>query len=252
MSYTCYIIDDEKPSLDLLVRLVGMIEGLVCVASETNARIALDRLKSGAIKVDLVILDISMPEVNGLDLGAFIKAAKLADIIYVSAHEKFGVKSYEVSAIDYILKPASLERLQAGFEKFKEIKAGHNGKMIRLSSQFFIFEDKKGKITRIIKDDLILVEAKDDLIIFHLTTGRQTSPLALKDFVQIMGDFPFMQFHRSYIANIEKVMSIDHTNVYLPLPYKESYTMGRNYKQQFRERVMYYLGLSVNDKKNAS
>ena len=243
MKYTCIVVDDEQDGIDILALHINNSDDLECLAYETDADAALEKLKSGKLKVDLVILDVNMPKVNGLNFGNVVKAKRLAEVMFVTAYFEFGAKSYDVNAVDYLLKPVSFERFRTGIEKFKAQREGKSGKVIRMASKFFVYSDKKSKITGIEKNKIICVEIKDEELTFHLEDGKITLPLTLKDFKEAMGDFPFIQFHKSYIVNIEKLISATKSFINLPLTGMETLPVGRKFKDDFFERVMAYLGL---------
>lgn len=243
MKYTCVVIDDQQDGLDVLALHISDSDDLECIAYETDPETALEKLKTGKLKVDIVILDVDMPKVNGINFGNIVKAKGLAEVIFVTAHSNFAAQSYDVNAIDYMVKPVTFERFRAGIEKFKAQREGKSGKVIRMASKFFIYTDKRSKITRVDKSALVLVEAMDEELIFHLENGKVTLPLKLKDFKEAMGDFPFLQFHRSFIVNIEKMISATRNHIFLPLKGMEQMVIGRQFKEDFLERVMTLLGL---------
>jgi DNA-binding LytR/AlgR family response regulator len=243
MKYTCMVVDDQSDGRDVLALHINKSDDLVCVAYESDAEIALEKLQTGKLKVDLVILDVNMPKVNGLNFGNIIKAKGLAEVMFVTAYTEFGAKSYDVYAVDYLIKPVSFERFRTGIEKFKALREGKSGKVIKMASKFFVYSDKKSKITGIEKNKIVCIESKDEELIFHLEDGKITLPLTLKDFKEAMGDFPFIQFHKSFIVNIEKIISATRNHIYLPLNGMGEMGIGRKFKDDFLERVMAHLGL---------
>lgn len=233
MKLRCLIIDDQLYAIKSIHRLILSNPNLEFVASETDPLIGLGTLERGEIKVDLVFLDIDMPQISGMELAPLIKP--YAEIIFVTSHESYAVKSYEHRALDYLLKPVSPERFNVSIEKAIEKFSGRSGMVIDREKYFFVPGDRKGKLTRIIKDDVIFIESIKNYLTIHLTTGNVITYLTLSEFEETVNYGSFIRVHKSFIINIDKVKSKDNNFLYLDA--NSSVVVGRTYQKTIEDKL---------------
>ncbi len=233
MSLRCLIIDDQLYAIELIHRYIDRHPKLEFVDSETDPTIALSKLLSGEIKVDLIFLDIDMPEMSGMDLAALVKG--YAMIAFITAHEKYAVQSYEHGVLDYMLKPVTYERFSVCIDKAIEKISGKSGNVIDREKYFFVPGDRKGKLIKIVKDDVLFIEAAKNYLIIHLTTGNVITYLTISAFEDEVTYEPFMRIHRSFIVNINRIKSKDNSMIFLDN--NMSVIVGRTYHTQVEERL---------------
>jgi DNA-binding LytR/AlgR family response regulator len=141
----CLIIDDEPLAQDVLQSHTSRIDDLELIGTCKNAIEAAEFLKNN--EVDLLFLDIQMPEVSGIDFFKSIKNPPL--VIFTTAYPEFAVEGFELNAIDYLLKPVSFDRFEKAIEKARE---------------YFKFKKGEGVDTTEIEDDFIYVKANQKLV----------------------------------------------------------------------------------------
>lgn len=213
----CIIIDDEKMARTILKTLCNEVKELNVLEDFPNALQAIKYLNENA--VDLIFLDIHMPDFNGLD---FIKSIKNPPkIILTTSDPQFAIEAFEYDfIIDYLLKPLELERFKKSIDKAnKKVlttslptsennpKSSNN----EIDNDFYVNIDR-----RLIKIDLpsiYLIEAKGDYIKIKTENKDYTVHSTLKKIEEKLPDSLFLKIHRSYIINIKKIIDIEDNSV---------------------------------------
>ena len=209
----CIIIDDEKMARTILKTLCNEVKSLNIVEEFSNAIQAMKFLNE--TKVDLIFLDIHMPDFNGLD---FIRSLKEPPrIILTTSDPKFAIEAFEYDFIvDYLLKPITSSRFQKAIVKVENFEIASNQTIVKSSKQdiendFYVNIDR-----RLIKIDLpsiYLVEAKGDYIKIKTEDKDYTVHSTLKKIEEKLPDSLFLKVHRSYIINIKKIIDIEDNSV---------------------------------------
>lgn len=211
----CIIIDDEKMARVILKTLCNEIESLNIIEEFSSAIQAMKFLNE--TKVDLIFLDIHMPDFNGLD---FIRSLKSPPkIILTTSDSKFAIEAFEYDFIvDYLLKPIESDRFKKAIskaEKFnitsEQIKPSSKPNQKEIDNDFYVNIDR-----RLIKIDLpsiYLVEAKGDYIKIKTEEKEYTVHSTLKKIEDKLPDSLFLKIHRSYIINIKKIIDIEDNSV---------------------------------------
>ena len=209
----CIIIDDEKMARAILKTLCSEIKSINIIEEFSSAIQAMKFLNE--TKVDLIFLDIHMPDFNGLD---FIRSLKSPPkIILTTSDPKFAIEAFEYDFIvDYLLKPIESSRFKKAIEK-AENKVLENKKSETISNANDISNDFYVNIDRrLIKIDLpsiYLVEAKGDYIKIKTDDKEYTVHSTLKKIEEKLPDSLFLKIHRSYIINIKKIIDIEDNSV---------------------------------------
>lgn len=234
--------DDEPLALRQLESYISKIPFLELSGCCTNARQAIGIMKEQTI--DAIFLDISMPGMSGMELASMLADPKSEQhplIVFTTAYQEFAIDGYKVNALDYLLKPFSLEeftqtavRLRERFEQQRKLAAADTGTTIPDETLFF----KTGyKIVRIQSGDIFYIESMSEYMKIHtVTAGRRSVILVLNTMTSMLAVLPpgqFMRIHRSYIINLSKLDCIRIRNV--SLTDGTSIPIGDSYKQQFRE-----------------
>lgn len=207
----CIIVDDEKLARVILKTFCKEINNLEVSGEFSNAIQAIKFLNDH--KVDLILLDIHMPDFNGLD---FIKSLKNPPkIILTTSDPKFAIEAFEYDfIIDYLLKPIEFSRFQKAIAKArnkKNVVVSSNSKNEDISNDFYINIDR-----RLIKIDLpsiYLIEAKGDYILIKTEDKNYTVHSTLKKIEEKLPESLFLKIHRSYIINIKKIIDIEDNSV---------------------------------------
>lgn len=213
MKIRCIAIDDEPLALNKLKRNILKFPYLELVASCHNVEQARRYLSSG--NIDLVYIDINMPDANGLEFIRTLDNPPM--VIFVTAYSEYAVESYKVNALDYILKPYGTEEFARTAEKAyrhwsllngaSEAEDSPENNVLYLKSEY--------KYLRVECDDIMFIEGQNEYLKIHLTDGDPF--LTHMTFRQISDMLPscFLQVHRSYIVNMSHVVSADRTLILL-------------------------------------
>lgn len=188
-------IDDENMALEVIKAHAAKVPFLELKATFTNAVEGLEYLKTNA--VDLVFLDINMPDISGVELAALLP--KETQVIFTTAYSDYAVQGFELDAIDYLLKPFSLVRFLKACQKAQEWIQLQPG----IRQQYIYIKTSEGQIKVKFKD-LFCCEATGNYVTFHLRNEKLLSRITL---AEIEKELPssFIRTHRSYIVNSELV-----------------------------------------------
>jgi DNA-binding LytR/AlgR family response regulator len=216
-------IDDESPSIRLIEKFCLENSNLCFLQGFTSAQKALDFLSHNT--VDIVFLDIEMPGMNGLEFVK--KCPKHPKIIFSTAFEQFAVEGFNLSALDYILKPYSIERFNQAIEKAI--------RMIKLESlqkpeeEIIVKANYSNK--RIKLDAILYIESLDDNITINLINNEKvTFRNTLKSFIQELPDTQFIRIHRSFVIALDKISSYQRNKVVVG---EKELPIGSQYKDAF-------------------
>jgi len=196
------IVDDEAMSRKSLERLCGKIEALEVVASCENGIEALNLLKKESI--DLVFLDIEMPDLTGIDLVK--SGVELPQIVFTTSRKDYAVEAFEYNVTDYITKPVALPRLMQSVERALEV---HVAKMQKGSTTDDIYIKVESRYVRLPFDDILYVETMGDYVTFQTVTERFIVHSTLKSIDERLQDARFLKVHRSFIVNLSKIVDIE-------------------------------------------
>ncbi|MCH3882204.1 MULTISPECIES: LytR/AlgR family response regulator transcription factor [Tenacibaculum] len=210
----CIIVDDEKMARVIIKTLCNEISSLSIVDEFSNAIQAIKFLNEN--EIDLIFLDIHMPDFNGLD---FIRSLKNPPkIILTTSDPKFAIEAFEYDFIvDYLLKPIELPRFKKAIDKAEKKEVSKTNASSNTSTSKEIDNDFYVNIDRrLIKIDLpsiYLIEAKGDYIKIKTEDKDYTVHSTLKKIEEKLPDSLFLKVHRSYIINVKKIIDIEDNSV---------------------------------------
>ncbi len=207
MKIKCVITDDEPFAVKGLQSYVEKVDYLELLGTCENA-LQLDALLKKQMP-DLLFLDIEMPHITGIDYLASLKNPPL--VVITSAYEKYALKGYELSVIDYLLKPISFDRFLKASQKAFDFLSTEL-KSVANEDYFFIRADQK--IERIALQELVFVESMQNYVKMHTLTDTFITHLTLKKVIELLPAALFVQTHKSFVLNIDKVKSIDGNDIY--------------------------------------
>lgn len=200
---TCIIVDDEPLAVKLLQSFVERTPDLQLMGAYTDSVEAIAALRQEPS--DLVFLDIQMPDMDGMELAHLLP--QKTRIIFTTAFKEYAYDSYEVAAIDFLLKPIRYNKFLAAVEKAKAVMQPASQSLP--PSSFFIKVD--GELRQIQTDDLLYVSGMKDYVMFYLQS--QPKPLithmTMKAVEDLLPTDRFMRVHRSYIVALDKIRSVD-------------------------------------------
>ena len=231
----CAVIDDEPLALGLMASYVKKTPFLELVGSYSSAVQAMQEMHDNP--VDLIFLDIQMPELNGLDYSRMISPQ--TRVVFTTAFNQYALDGYKVNALDYLLKPISYPDFLLAANKAQEWfrlveQSQQSEKKENQDEKLSIFVKSDYKLIRIELKNILYVEGlKDYVKIYEENTGRPViSLMSMKAMEEMLPADRFMRVHRSYIVQKEKIRIIEHNrivfgNTYIPI--------GDSYKQAFQD-----------------
>jgi two-component system response regulator LytT len=228
----CIIIDDEKTARVIIRTLCEQVSELNVVEEFPNAMLAIKFLNEN--QIDLIFLDIHMPDFNGID---FIKTLKNPPkIILTTSDPKFAIEAFEYDFIvDYLLKPLELSRFKKAIQKAQnqknELLAEMNDKVDN-ANDFYVNIDRR--LIKIELSSIYLVEAKGDYI--HIKTDDKNYVVhsTLKKIEEKLPDSLFLKIHRSYVINIKKIIDIEDNSVLIK---KDVIPVSRSKRPELMKRL---------------
>lgn len=227
----CLIVDDEPYAVNLLAEYIEQTPFLELVGKCYNAIEALNYLEN--IKIDIIFLDINMPKLSGMQLAGLLKEDY--QIIFTTAYSEFAVESYELNAVDYLLKPITFDRFIKSVQKARsarqERKALPSFTAESSDSTFFV---KIGKaVIKLDFDEVRYIEALGDYVVFHLEQERHVVYKRMKELEATLPE-QFCRIHNSYIVNLNHIVKIEDKQVHIGLM---ELPVSEKYQSEFWERV---------------
>ena len=227
MPLSCIIVDDEPLAVKLLESFVTKTPDLTLLASFTDSVEAINAVKEQ--KPNLLFLDIQMPDLNGMELAHMIPSE--TRVIFTTAFKEYAFESYEVRALDFLLKPIRYNKFLAAIDKAKEwylsrppqrggVPSGESVQHIESSPQppsfggvggGSIFLKVDGEYRQIAISDIIYVSGMKDYVMFYLDNERRplVTHLTMKAVEEMLPTQQFMRVHRSFIVCLDKIRKVD-------------------------------------------
>ncbi len=214
----CLIVDDEPLAQDILEGYVRANDQLSLYKKCSTAFEAFEILHEQTI--DLLFLDIKMPGLNGID---FLKSLKSPPaVIFTTAFSEYAVDSYELEAVDYLLKPITQERFDKSLAKLFKLQPAQATE-IRDYTYFKV----SGKLMKVNHADILYAQSIKDYILLHTTTGRYMTHMTMKSLMEILPAEKFLRIHRSYIVHQDKIENIGKSELQIG---NEVIPIGKLYK----------------------
>ncbi|MDG1433608.1 MAG: LytTR family DNA-binding domain-containing protein [Saprospiraceae bacterium] len=229
------IVDDEPLALDVLETYIDKIPDLNLVTKCNNALEANAALKDHDI--DLMFLDIQMPQLTGID---FLRTlAKPPKVIFTTAYANYAVEGFELNAVDYLLKPISLDRFIKGVNKAQEQISLENKDTLPSSistdekEDDFIFVKADKKLIKVNYRDIVYIEGLKDYVIIRLNNSRIITLQTMKSLEQKLPESIFKRIHRSYIVNIQRIQAVQGNMVeVIEKNQAKHLPIGKNYREE--------------------
>ncbi|MBL4677823.1 MAG: response regulator transcription factor [Mucilaginibacter sp.] len=222
MQLKCVAIDDEPLALELIKNYVSRFPSLTLVQTFEDAISGAEYLRKNP--VDLLFVDINMPDITGIDLVRALDSKPM--VIFTTAYKNFAFEGFELEAIDYLLKPIDIKRFGKAIEKaadYYRYKNAINGD--GEGDSLYVYSEYK--MVKINLKDIEYIESMEDYIKIHLQFDKTILTLMpLKKVLEKLPEERFQRIHRSYIVPVSKIISIQNRKLKLPaieLPISESY-----------------------------
>jgi two-component system, LytTR family, response regulator len=198
------IVDDEPKAIDLLKNYVNRFTDLELVGTFRNGLKALEFLNKN--KVDLLFLDINMPHLSGMSLSKL--TAPEVKIIFTTAHAQYAVESYEVNAIDYLLKPISFERFTKAINKINLKTDASEPEIVDIPMSKFIYLKSGSRMYKTQLSEIDYLEKDKNYMLYHLGDRKIMTRQTIQEALELLPD-SFVQVHRSFIVSMDRINYID-------------------------------------------
>ncbi len=233
-SISCLIIDDEIIAREIIAVHLSKISNINVIASCSNALEAFNWINTHDI--DLVFLDINMPEISGISFAKSIN--KDIKIIFTTAYRDYAVEGFELKAVDYLLKPIAFERLlKAVNTYFETLPNLENQIPIHTETNDFIFVRSDRKMIKIDFDAIVYIESYSDYLKIHLENKTIVTRETISAIEAKLPKHKFMRIHRSYIISIAHINSF--TNEHITIVNK-ALPISRSYKKEVLKHLEKY------------
>ncbi|MEO4006191.1 MULTISPECIES: LytTR family DNA-binding domain-containing protein [unclassified Flavobacterium] len=235
----CILLDDEPLARAEMEALIQEVSNLTILGKFANAPAAQQFLNT--TKVDLIFLDIEMPMVSGLEFAEQLPKNTL--LIFTTAYPQYALKSYDLDAIDYLLKPIEKSRLQRAIQKAetytKLLADTANTTTWESNTEDFMIIKSDRRFYKIHFTDILYVEGLKDYVVLYTGSQKLITAMNLKTIHQKMPQDLFLRVSKSYVVNIKRIDSFDHHSLYLG---DNEIPLGEVYKKDFFKA---YLGDSL-------
>ncbi|MGD1841487.1 MAG: LytR/AlgR family response regulator transcription factor [Thermonemataceae bacterium] len=232
---SCLIVDDSNVNLLLISKFVEKTDFLELKETFTNPIDAFSYLQEN--KVDILLLDIEMPEMSGLDL---LKALNTPPVtILITSKKEFALEAYDLDVVDYIVKPPDYARFLKSVSKAQQVIQNRQSSAATSSKQEEdIFVKVEQKLIRLKPREITYIEALSDYILIHTLEGRQyivySSMKTFEEKLKNLGFDYFLRIHRSHIINMQHIELLEHESVVIKGKYL---SIGKTYREAFMQQI---------------
>lgn len=235
----CIIVDDEPLAREGLLMHLQSIPNITVSGSFNSAKKAFDFMQGN--RIDLVFLDIQMPGVNGLEFAATLPKESL--LIFTTAYSQYALDSYEVDAIDYLVKPIVKERLEKAVNKaftYHTLLSEH-GTTESVENDFMLIKADR-RFHKISFKDILYIEGLKDYVVIYTEGSKITTAMNLKTVHGHLDSNIFARVSKSYLVNLTHIDSFDNHTIYIR---QFEIPIGDIYRRAFLEL---YLGKDLSEK----
>lgn len=225
----CLIVDDNKIARTTMKQLVSQVKDMVLVGECANAMDAYNLMQE--LPVDLILLDIEMPGMTGLELTKNL-VNKRPIIIFTTSKKEYAAEAFELNVADYIVKPVTPARFIQAVDKAREVLQS-NTEEYKLDDDEFIFIRDSNIVRRLKLDDILFAEAMGDYVKLHTLQKFYAIHTTLKTVEERLPALKFIRVHRSFIAAISKIDTIQDGALVIsgkPVPVADAYRAALNKK----------------------
>lgn len=226
--WKCMIVDDEPVAIRVIKQHLAKINNYKVVQTSTDSMQAFEYLSRSQEPVDLLLLDIEMPELNGIQLFKTLKNPPA--LILITAHRDYAVEGFELNAIDYLMKPVSFPRLIQALDRFEQSRSANT----EAPSKDYIFVTVDRKKKKIDLAEILYIESLKDYIRIYTTQERVITKETTSDFEERLPTDSFLRIHRSFIVNMDRIEMVSHDEITLK---KHTLPVGRSYKDEVRQKL---------------
>lgn len=229
MKFRCIIVDDEPPAIRILEKYVEKVFFLEKIGIFNDSLKALEFLNTHT--VDVIFLDIQMPQLTGLQLSKII--SKDIKVIFTTAYPDFALEGFELNAIDYLLKPIAFERF---YQAVSKLQSSPKTEIQNTNQTDFIFikTDGKNKFARLFLKDILYIESLQNYVCIHTAGQQMITHSSLKNVIESLPESDFVQIHKSYVVSLKQIEATDSFSVFIN---NKELPIGATYKDDFFKRI---------------
>lgn len=225
----CIIVDDEPIAREGIRLLIEEIPQLELLKSFNNAEDASVYINNTV--VDLIFLDINMPGTNGIEFARTIPKQTL--IIFTTAYSQYALDSYDVDAIDYLVKPIDPVKFRKAVNKaiiYHALLTNEEKKNIETIEDEYIFVKSDRKFFKVNLDEILFIEGLKDYVIIQMESQRIITRMSMKGIYELLSPQIFFRINKSYIINIKHIESFDNNDVFIK---NYEIAIGNSYREDF-------------------
>lgn len=223
-------IDDEPLALTIIEHFCKENTNIELIQTFTNQSEALMFLSSNT--VDLIFLDIQMPQKNGIQFYEDLDATTKPKVIFTTAYEQYAYKGFEVDAIDYLVKPIDQDRFNKAIDKANWV-IENSERSATIEDHIMIRADYKNN--KVLLEEIIFIEGLDDYVQIHLKNKPKiVARMSMKNMIDKLPENLFIRIHRSFIVPIVDIQSIDTKHIYLE---NNTFPIGETYKNEVNVKL---------------
>lgn len=226
----CLIIDDEPLAVKLLKDYAGKVPDLEVVMAGSDVFEGLKMAQAG--EVDLIFLDIQMPELTGIQFMKILNGK--CKVILTTAYEEYALQAFDHDVVDYLLKPFSLDRFMAAVQKARERLNLSRTATDNDAKPDYIFVKSEYRIVKVMLNDILYLESLRDYVAIHIEGGKILTLQSLRSFEETLDPNRFMRIHKSYLIAVDKITAVERKRVVI----REVYLpVGETYLENFWKRL---------------
>ncbi len=222
----CIAVDDEPKALDIIRSHVSKIDFLYIADTFTDPFKAIRFIQENPI--DLIFLDINMPDIDGIELMKHLKNKPL--IIFTTAHSEYAVRSYELEAVDYLLKPFDFSRFLTAVNKAKD-------KMNPVKSSAgadFFFVSSGNQKKKLICSNILYIQGEGNYVMYYSVSDKTIVRSSITETMEILPSGLFIQIHRSTIVSLKWIDKVEDNHVYIQ---NKRFSISATYRELFMKRL---------------
>ncbi|MCD7962051.1 MAG: LytTR family DNA-binding domain-containing protein [Rikenellaceae bacterium] len=231
----CIIVDDEPLAREAIELPAEDFEQLTITGKFNNAASAAEYIENN--RVDLIFLDICMPGTTGLEFAHAVPKNTL--VIFTTAYAEYALDSYEVDAVDYLVKPVLPEKFKRAVVKavsYHDLLISEEKSEADTVEEDYFFVKSDRKFVKIGFTDILFIEGLKDYIVLQMTNRRIITKMTIKSVSEILPQRNFMRVNRSYIVNTDHIESFDANDIFIG---KYEIAIGISYREKFFEEFLH-------------
>lgn len=233
----CIVVDDEQHAIDLLTSYVSKLTNIELSLATTKSIEAFQHLQKN--KVDLVYLDIHMPELDGIQFLKLLGGK--SKVILTTAYPEYALEGYEHDIIDYLLKPILFERfLKATQKAINYLSPETTDNLVTTkegsgeNNYIFVKGESRSKLIKIKLDEILYIESLGNYVTFYLNDSKIVTLITMKEIEEKLSPTLFIRTHKSYVAAINKIEAVEGNQVFIG---KTGIPLGETYKESFLNSI---------------